>query len=369
MRSLFTIGLIVTGCISHDVVAPPVSGIDDVGNPDMDPVGEAPPSSRLVPQLCTARAWRVTPDAKDVDVEVVATPEGATILAVAKTGGPIRGFRVDQRGDQAGAVMTIRDDLAFTDVSASIAGGRLLVTGTAGTTTTLDIVRDDLGDRHELSTFTGALATRSATVRDTRFALVGDSDGLRASGFSGVLWEPSGTQQITSEPIVSITATQHIQDAMIVWSTESRECHLRRVGAARESIRAFPCENASIAMNSASGRGVLVYEESTDVFRTEIRVGGESELANRLRLGEFGSSPRAAFDGTRMWLSYLNVHGDVIVGFIDEQNEFVSRSLEGIRPEAEGYQLASFADGMWVVLSGNVGMGALRVCAVPAPQT
>ena len=362
MRTFYAIVLTTMGCMTAEsVVAPTEEQLDDDEAIDktLDPT-----PGRLAPRVCATRAWPVRGDT-DPEFTVVGTREGASVFTVPKAGGAVRAFRVDGRGDLVGELVTIRDDHAYTDISASISAGRLVLAATAGTKTTIDLVRDDLGARHALADLEGEFAAPILALRDSRLALVGGATGLTANSFDGAAWAPGAPQQITADPIVSMTAVPYLGDVMVAWSTESKQCHLRRVGALRESVRSFACDAGRLAVDPVYRGGVLVYEDGTDVYRTEIRVGGESELANRIRVAELASSPRAAFDGTRLWVSYLNARGDVVVGFIDHRGELISRALEGIRPDRDGYELAAFADGLWLVVSlGELGAGSLRLCAI-----
>jgi hypothetical protein len=337
---------------------------------DMDDNGELgdiapPPLTTYAADVCDQRTWDITPDAKNIDLKVVRTSTGASVLMVPKDGGAVRGFRVDQRGDLFDRdVVTLRDDRNYTSLSASIAADRLVLASLVDDKVTLDIVRDDLGALHNLGSL-GPLVTDSAviTARDTQIALVGGPDGVVANGFTGGLWTSTDPVAVTKAPVVSITATPFLSDTILAWSTTTKECHLQRFAGKQESVRSFGCDDARIAMDAASLRGQLVFVENGNVFRSDIIIGGESELASKVQIAEAGSSPRVAFDGSKFWISYINAHGDVVVGFLDG-GRLASRALEGTRPDAEAYDLSVFADGPWIV-SGNDAstMSALRICA------
>jgi hypothetical protein len=118
MRVLYSV-VLLTGCLSGDDLVPP--GSPDPGSEVGGVVAPAAVPARLVPQVCDTRAWpTVLPDAKASDVAVVPTASGATILAVASDGGPVRGFRIDLRGEIVGDLRgtTVMADAGYTGISA-----------------------------------------------------------------------------------------------------------------------------------------------------------------------------------------------------------------------------------------------------------
>jgi len=357
-------------CVSPEVMPVPGGpGLEPPGGMEgMDEIGEDP-VTRLVPVVCDTRSWStVTPDDKDLDLAVVGTRTGASIFSVAKAGGALRGFQVDGRGEVIGdrAGTTLRADAQYTAVSATLAAERLVVAAVADDKVTLDLVSDNLAAHHELGRFDGTFVGDMPVLptRDARVAIVGGALGVTATSFAGLFWNQSPTETLTKDAVVSMTATAYRDDAMIAWSTDARQCHLQRFSSRQESVRNFGCEGARIAADARTNTGTLVYEDQGNVMRTDIRVGGESELANRVQLAELASSPRVAFDGQRTWISYLNVHGDLVVGFVDEHGTLISRALEGTRPQPDAYELAFFADAMWVVSVGELGFGGQRMCVV-----
>jgi hypothetical protein len=361
MRVLWSV-VLVTGCVTSEVVAPELD--DGVASEWQD---EPVPVQRLVPKACDTRIWPLQPDAVDVDLAVVATDTGASIFHVATRGGPVRGFQVDRRGELAGRMITIRDDQPFTRVSAGITHGRLVVAGTATDRVTVDLVRDDLLAVHRLGELEGGLVADLPVLpaREARIAVAAGDTGVFASGFEGGLWDATGTEQLAPAGIVSLAATGYRDDALIAWSTDAHECHLLRYSIARESVRPFPCEGVRIAMDPVRRTGTLVFELEGDVMRADVRIGKDSELANLHPVADLASSPRTAFDGERIWVSYLNFRGEIVVGFLTPRGELISRALTGVTPAHDGYELAVFNGGLWVVTAGESVFGALRMCAVP----
>jgi hypothetical protein len=166
---------------------------------------------------------------------------------------------------------------------------------------------------------------------------------------------------------VSITAAPFLSDTILAWSTVGKQCHVQRFAGKQESVQSFGCNEARIAMDPATISGQLVFVEDGTLYRSDIRIDKENMMSTKVRLAEGATSPRVAFDhvGNRFWISYLDVHGDVIVGFLDTDGRLASRALQGLRPDAEAYDLSVFSDGPWVVSVFSEAFGAIRMCAKP----
>lgn len=322
--------------------------------------------SARIAAVCDEKTWDIVPDTKHLDVAVVQTATGASVFGVPKDGGAVRGFRVDQRGDAFDRDMVaIREDRNYTSVSASVAADRLVVASVVGDKVAIDIVRDDLGAVHGLGDVSGSLVTDVPVVtsRDEQIALVGGSFGVFANGFTGGLWESTGEVEVSKAAITSLTATSYLDDAIFAWSTDTKECFVQRYASRDTANLKFGCEGARISMNDADGSGMLVFEEAGLIYRTDIYLGAQSNLANKVRIADMASSPRVVFDGEHHWISYINARGEVVVGFVDERGNLVSRSLAGTTPsEPDAYELAVFGNGVWVVDVDTDGFGAQRMC-------
>lgn len=365
MRQIYALGLCaVAGCAVDGRPAEP--GMPDVTGGDIDQV-DPPPVGRLIPDVCDQRTWTVTPDDKDLDVAVVPIDGGAAVFAVPRAGGPVRGFRVDARGDLVGTQETLLDDRAYTHVAASRAGGRLVIAALADDKVTLDVVRDDLGARFALGDYEGTLVSAQpmATLRDQQLSLIGGAGGVSAIGFAGSLWTQTEPLVLTKSPVVAVDAVPYGDQVMVAWSTADKECHLQRIGSGLESTRAFGCDGVRLAADPVAQRATLVYEQAGTIQRIAIRVGDAGELATTQQVALQAAAPRVGFDGVRTWVAFLDVHGDVVVGFIDEHDRLVSRGLAGTQPRRDAYQLAVFGGAPWIVMAGDAGFGAQRLCAVP----
>ncbi|MDX2092455.1 MAG: hypothetical protein SFX73_31620 [Kofleriaceae bacterium] len=363
MRPFLAISLVVmTGCGDN------LGEGDDFGtNSDIEaPVEDNGVLAKLVPEVCAASTWdSVVPTAKDVDLAVVQMQQGAAILTVPKQGGYLQGFLADARGLIIGdAIGTkIRTDGTWTGVSASVVDSRLIVGLTANDKTSINIVRGDLKDYRELAVVDGSVIGDAPILysRGQRVTATGGPTGLVTSTFDEA-WAPIGSEVVQRSVPMSMTSAAYGGDAAVAWSTDS-ECHLQRLAASSHSMQPFPCKNPRLAMNFAERAGELVYETGEGITISDILVNSHGEIANQILLTNNGKAPRIVFDGERYWVSYLNNHGDIVVGYLDEDHTLVAAQLEWTRPENGAYDLAVINGGVWVYsVDRNTGFGAHKLC-------
>ncbi len=352
--------MLVAGCGDNLV-------LDDTeeGRPVEDEPSFEEPASRLAPDVCAVRSWpSVAFDGRDVDLAVAPTATGAAIFTTARSGGPLRGFTIDGSGQLTGKETgtIVRDDQAFTAVSAGAVDGRLVTAAVGEQGAAIDLVREDLGAFQNLTTSPGTVVgdLPIATSRLGRVATIGDEAGLTAISFDDS-WTTSGTRLLSKAQPLSMTATRYLTDTMASWSTDTT-CHLQRMAAGVTSQRNFACIGARIAASGPDREGYLVYEDGDRVMISQLRVGGESEIANQRELVPNARSPRIVYDGARYWVSYIDVHDDVIVGYLEADGSLASMALNGTQPQSEAYELAIVNNGLWVFAVDGGGVGAQRIC-------
>jgi hypothetical protein len=364
MRKLAVVLFCAAACGDNSIVDPGQDEAPGDEGPNWEGV-----TPHLAPELCAARAWpSVKFDKTDVDLSVVETPGGVTMFTVDRAGGELRGFVANQFGELAtkNTGTTMRPE-KITAVSAAYLDDRLVLASVAdGGNVFVDFVREDLGQIVNLSTAHGTMLADVpiAKVRDERLALVADAnDGVTGIRFDDK-WRTAGTQLLSTKSPRSITATRYRDDTIVAWSTDST-CHLTRVAADRTSARNFACVGARLAIDTAKRTGLMVYATGDDVMISDIRIGGESELANTRRLVEKGSAPKIVFDGERYWVSYINARNDVVVGYLDTKGSLVSMAVEGTRPTANAYELSVIDGELWMYAVDEAGLGAQRFCLKP----
>lgn len=363
MRSFFAISLaLMAGCGDNMGETGPLA---DHGSPE-GAVEDDGSVARLIPEVCAVRPWpEVVLEDKNLDLAVVPMAQGAAVLHVPKSGGKLSGFLVDARGLIMGgpATGTTIIDGEFTGLSANVVDGRLMVGLTDGVNASVNVIRDDLGDFRKLTSEPASFLgdTTVMYARDTRITTTGGATGLVMTSFDGA-WAPMGSEVFARSVPTSMTSAAYGNDAMVAWSTET-SCHLQRVASGISSEQNFACRNGRLATDYDARAGELVWEGGDNVMLSNIRPSTHNEIANDKVLAPNATSPRIAFDGHRYWVSYLNVHGDVVVGYLDADDTLVSMAIEGTRPANDAYELAFVNGGVWVYAhDGETGFNATRLC-------
>jgi hypothetical protein len=364
MRSFLAISLVVAAGCGDNLSGPPGSvedGADETGAVTTDPV------EKVLPAVCASRTWdTVRADSADLVIRAVPSVTGAVVFMVPRAGGSLRGFEMDGRGNMVGdpAGMKIRTDAAFTDVSATRMDDRLVVGVVHDRQVSINVVKDDLTDYRELAVANGSMIGEATMMqsRNTRIAMTGGTSGMVSTVFDSA-WAAMGSEVVTPSVPVSMTSAAYGTDAMVAWST-SADCHLQRVAAGIESVRDTPCRNARIAVDFAERGGWMVYERGNSLAISRIEADGHNQIANERQLVPYGSAPRIAFDGSRYWVSYLDTHGDVVVGMVDENGSLDSTVVDGMRPMPGAYDLQVAAGTAWVVGHDGRNMAAARICKV-----
>ena len=69
------------------------------------------------------------------------------------------------------------------------------------------------------------------------------------------------------------------------------------------------------------------------------------------------------YDGQRYWVSYINTHGDITLGYIESDGSLMSMALEGVHPMAGAYDLAVIEGSVWVyAFDGDNTYSANKMC-------
>jgi len=363
MRRFLTISLLVMGGCGDNLGGGGETGDHDTNSAGIDNSGAV--ENKLIPQVCAAHSWpSVFAQDKDLALRAVPTQEGAAVFAVAKGGGPLYGFAVDARGliigDAAGTKIVEGN---FTAMSATQIDGRLIVALRDDKDIRVEMLGDDLAASQHLTTLSGPLLgdTLMMYARGNYVAATGGVGGIAVNTFDAGFSDMGAKIIDASEPSWMST-TRYGNDAMVAWSTPD-ECHLARVTANTHSVQSFPCRNSRIATAPAYKGGQMVFEQDGGIHRTAIMVGAHNELANNTQLVPHGSSPRIVYDGKRYWVSFLSVHGDIVLGYLDENGTLVSMAIEGTRPMDAAYDLAVIDGSVWVYsFDGDNRYSANKMC-------
>lgn len=364
MRSFFAISLaLVAGC--GDNLSGPQDPQDDNEAPEQGATtGES--TARLMPEVCGSRSWDVVYDAKQTDLRAVPNGAGAAIFMVSKAGGMLRGFQVDGRGLVVGSPggYKIRADDDFTGLAATRVDDRYIVNLIGSTHVSVNVISDDLLQYRELGTLDGSVIGDTAMmhVRNVRVATTGGVSGMQMASFDAS-WATMGSEVVARSVATSMSSAAYgTEDAMIAWSTPS-ECHVARIGAGDDSMQPHACTNARLAVDYDHRGGWMLYEgDEGGVMIARIDTNAHNLIADEHPIDRYGTSPRVTYDGERFWASYIDIHGDLIVGILDEHGGLHSTAVDATRPSHDAYDLNAVNGAAWVYAADLAGIGATRIC-------
>ena len=337
---------------------------DDDGVPSLDKPDRPIVAPRYVPAVCGVRAGDPS-SSTDISVSVATLGHGAAMFTVPNTGGAIDGYLIDPRMNVS-APTQLAIAGTFASASASVVDSRVVSTAIDGSGVRIDLLDADLGNPQYIATVAGT------HVAEPSFYYAGNDLVMPVAGDDG-LWlhrladsfEPLGsTQLLATDPVRALAATQLSTAMLATWSTDT-DCYLMltsRLAPGPYRHIAEACAQPRVAADPQTNIGVMVYAGVGGVQM--MRFMGQSFDVQPTLVRESSRAPRVVWDGKRFWISFLDVRGDVIVGFLDDRGEPVTMSLAGPQPDKAGFELAVVNGLPWVITLDATGYTAHQMCAV-----
>jgi len=357
MGRFYAIVWVLAAACGDNIVPPPTPS-----GPTTFPSGQLAPTA--IPSVCGYQAWSSNLDPTvPMQLSVATTADEVELVATPLAGGPLSGIAVVPTNKTP-----LEKVMPVTGSSTALARteGRVVMTEIANGEMNVDMLDVDLTNSIQFLQLP-ATANAAQSVID-----VDHSNVVPYVNGSGVWlqqldanWKPAALLQLVAtdalEPIDGLSVAQADSASLVGWSTSSM-CSLATVVAMDRPAAivnaGFPCHDPRVALNATTGTGTLVFHVRGDVFILNASAMDKGQL---LRAG--ATAPRILFDGTRTWVSYLDIHGDIVVGFLTgDGTELVSTALAGIRPQAYGYELAMFEGEPWVFAYDANGYTAHRMC-------
>jgi hypothetical protein len=339
--------------------AGPEDTIHPAGNGDVVP--------RYVPHVCGVNSWTPTIADPAMNMSVVQRPTGgATLVTAPRVGGEIYGFNLDPRMDMIGSGQKVLDG-TFDNVSVSYVNGRPVTTSVADGAVHVNLLDENLEYPQFITKIPGSYVGEPAFYKAQGNIVmpVADDTGLWMYRFDDGL-EPIDAKHFkTTAPARSIAVSQLGTAMMTSWSTDT-SCYLHVNTTYEAGVTAMvdaPCTDPKIAVNQTNGDGVMLFDSNEGIRLMTLHttmMGGDARL-----IRTDASSPRAVFDGTNFWVSYLDARGDIIVGFLDENHNPVTMSLGAAKPDRLGYELVNVEGSPWIFSIDADGYSAYRMCVEP----
>jgi hypothetical protein len=351
-----------------DNLSQPGSGHPPPGGTTPQPTGDGVPTAFYAPQVCGDLSWTINSRNTAIDISVVPRASGAQVLSVPLAGGSLTGYSLTKAMDMqtVGAQLSISD--TFTTVSASEVNGQLTSTALDASSIRVHVIADDLSSAQQVAKLLPGYISNPAfqTADGVSFVPVADDQGLRIERFNGA-WTNSTMRVATTEPATGLAAAQMDYSTVAAWSTKANCYMMSLFTPAPGPLVTMPeaCTDPHLAIDSTSQHGQLVFQGPDGIRMLSTQhtsFDGISQL-----IGRDGTAPRVVWDGQRFWISYLDLRGDIVVGFLDggDSGHYVSTGVFGPRPGASAYDLVMIAGQVWAVSFDASGYMAHRICVEP----
>lgn len=336
-------------------------GFDDEPGDNM--MNGVDPMSALAPAQCEAAGPFATVPSANIDLAVATTPTGASLFWVPLGGGNLSG--IDLAVDRtAGPITTIATG-TFTESSAAYLDGHLLATGLSSSRSLVHDVPQPLAAGTQIGNFGGDHVAKRSLVHVGPDRVVATScTDMQYHAFDASWTGQQGTYNYNSPQTDHVDITDVGARALTVVSTGTQCEYFVGTNKSTNTTRTSttPCEAARLASDGADQIAMLVAD--TGYINMVIDATDTVNAQNAMTIGA-GSGPRVLRYDNRFWISYVDTSGHIVIGFLDDTNTLVTRTLTDTATTAKGYELAMFDGSPWVfaVDSGTSNVTGRRLCA------
>lgn len=338
------------------VLAPPAD--------DIEPGDTATATPRYVPTVCGVQTWTTKLANNDtMNISVSQRPNGAVALAVPREGGALTGFVLDTRAQTlTGSKVAIAETAS--EVATSYLVNRVVAVAAHDDSVYVNLLDNDFTNPELTTKVWGRVLAEGAFVSMQQDLIlpVGADDGVWLHRFDDSLEPHGSTLLLATAPVRSMAAAQLGDATLTAWATDD-DCYLAQTSTFGPGIStSMPraCQDPRLAVNPTTKQALMLFDTEEGVQMVDAQTMWGGGPARPLRAGTH--APRAVFDGTNFWVSYLDVRGDVLVGFLDGKGNPITMALEGTRPEATAYELVMIDGAPWVFSLASEGYTAHRMC-------
>lgn len=286
------------------------------------------------------------------------------MLGVPESGSPMFGFNVRTGADDLGDGTKVPIEGTFDHVSVSYVDDRPVSTATAAGAVYVHMLDENLDNPQHISKLPGRFVGEPALYwAGTNMVMptVGD-DGMWLHWFDDSLEPLDSKLLIETKPATSLGVAQVGHGVLTAWSTDT-ECYTSFNGSFGPGVTSrtgTACPSPQIAANQQTREGVMLFDSPEGVrlmpFNSTM-IGGDAPV-----IRADATSPRAVYDGTNYWVTYLDTRGDIVVGFLDANRKPVTMSLNDPQPERDAYELTLIDGKPWVFSIDESGYNAYRLC-------
>ncbi len=314
------------------------------------------PSAEVQPYVCASSTIAaVTPSAA---IAIAPVSDGEVVLW-APPGGQVMQQRLDQSAAPIGDPEVVWKWPA-TSLSAALIDDTMVVGAVSGDGTYLLGAPLGVAPYRDLTILNGSSGTSPIVVAGgDRLAPSVSYGGLLLTSFDAS-WQPHTSElSVLTAESHELAATALDGEAVVAWPTADDTCYFESAsdeatGATRSATLA--CRAPRFAATSTEV--VLAFERGYDIVTTR-GTPATIDMADATTIAG-GHSPRLVADGDRVWLSYLDPNGQIVVGVLGDDGSMKATTIPGDEPT--GHELAVTNGVAQTFATTPAGLVATSVC-------
>ena len=356
----------LVGCSVHALIV--ATGLSaacgHVGFDDQSPLPPAGSNSQAAPQACFTAAFPAVafPD-PGVDLAVAATPDGVAVIWAPLAIGDLTGLTLDTQWTLATGPFVVKAGSYSGTGAAYLDNALELAELEAGGNVKFDVASNDLTTLvvDEFGCPSGTTVSKQALLHAgaDSVAATGWDNGMTVTGYDSG-WNETDEMTVTTAAPVAVTATDGMgtADAYVAW-TDGAACDIQDVANASTmgSLQAYTSECTAPRIAAVPAGLAIAFQDSTSV---ELSVEPFGTIVP-MPLASGASSPRLAYDGTRLWFAYLDASGHAVIGQLSNATTPLATQTS-FTPAASAFELVAIGSDVWLFTADAVGMTATMFC-------
>ena len=253
---------------------------------------------------------------------------------------------------------------AYTASAAAYVDNQLIAAAVVGQRVFVNFVPNTVDTFTEIANVDGMMVGKQALMHASadRMTPTACSAGLTINPYSSSWVATTSELAVVTDQSTGIGATPIDDEALVVWSTMSGECHVERVMDNTNGIgskRAWECKAPRLAYNAASAQATMLFEHTDGVRMASI--SSDTISGTSMVVVPGASSPRILDDGSRTWVAYLAGSGNLEVGMFNSDGSITAVDTN-LAPAHDAFELATVDGELYAYAAANGSYSATHVC-------
>ena len=319
-------------------------------------------NDQAIPEACVIEHFpEIAIADPDVDLSIAPNPDGVVVVWAPLAGGDLSGAALGADWTLVANPGVIKTGPFFGTAATWIDDTAIIAELEQGEDIKIDTDDAMLSSDYETTCPSGTAVSKTPmmTAGSDMFALTGWTVGMMVTPFD-TSWNAGSTAlTVPTDSPSAIASTTQGSDVVVAWSTPSGCFSEQLVDSAdgTGAQSATPCDAPRLATTPSAI--ALAYQDASGIELSQGAFGAFGpDSATWLVVG---SSPRIAFDGTRLWIAYLDANGQLAVGHITSSGALKATGLD-VTPSAHAYELAIIDGAAWTISADATGITATMLC-------